>query len=292
MNRFIKLVALQSILVGPAVVFGQGTSFAYQGQLKDGGVPLTGTADFQFTLWDAAGAGNPPSGGTQVGGEEAINALPVNAGLFTVTLNASGVFGSSAFDGSARWLQVALRSPAGSGSFTAMAPRQPITATPYALHSAGPWVTNGQDVSYVRGAVGVGTSTPSYPLDVAGDTKLRERLAVGNDASFGLNQHFPHSYADFDFSHVHSDFTTSAAWSAFRSFITFDPSIDLPPSANFSHELECFTPANNTNNYSQLQGPYMAAFHEGSGHVDMLAGGSFVAQTYGGGSVDCRSAAT
>jgi len=57
-----------------------GTAFTYQGQLKQGGAPLEGAADFQFTLWDAAGSGNPPTGGTQVGGVQAINALLVTAG--------------------------------------------------------------------------------------------------------------------------------------------------------------------------------------------------------------------
>jgi hypothetical protein len=114
-----------------------GTAFAYQGQLKQGGVPFHGTADFQFTLWDAAGSGNPPVGGTQVGAAQAINALPVNAGLFTVTLNASGAFGSNAFNGHARWLQVSVRSPAGGGGFTTLAPRQPLAPTPYALKVPG-----------------------------------------------------------------------------------------------------------------------------------------------------------
>ncbi len=109
------------------------TAFTYHGQLKEGGVPLEGTADFQFTLWDDAGGGNPPIGGTQVGGVQAINALPVTAGLFTVTLNGGGEFGGNAFNGNARWLQIAVRSPAGGGVFTTLSPRQALTATPHAL---------------------------------------------------------------------------------------------------------------------------------------------------------------
>jgi len=111
-----------------------GTAFTYQGQLKQSGAPLDGTADFQFTLWDAAGSGNPPTGGIQVGGVQAINALPVTSGLFTtVALNGAGEFGANAFIGNARWVQVAVRSPAGGGLFTTLAPRQPLTATPHAL---------------------------------------------------------------------------------------------------------------------------------------------------------------
>jgi len=111
-----------------------GSAFTYQGQLKQGGAPFDGTADFEFTLWDDAGSGDPPIGGTQVGGVQAINALPVTAGLFTVALNAGGEFGGDAFNGNARWVQIAVRSPAGSGgSFTTLAPRQPLTAAPHAL---------------------------------------------------------------------------------------------------------------------------------------------------------------
>ncbi len=76
-----------------------GTAFTYQGQLKQGGAPVEDTADFEFTLWDAAGSGDPPTGGTQVGGVQAIDAVPVTAGLFTVTLNAGGEFGGNAFNG-------------------------------------------------------------------------------------------------------------------------------------------------------------------------------------------------
>ncbi len=75
-----------SLLAFPAVAPTPGgmpltTAFTYQGQLKEAGVPLDGTADFQFTLWDAAGSGNPPTGGIQVGSLRAINAPPA-AGLW------------------------------------------------------------------------------------------------------------------------------------------------------------------------------------------------------------------
>jgi len=60
----------------------------------------------------------------------------VSNGLFTVPLD----FGSAAFTGDARWLEVAVRCPAGSGSYTTLTPRQPLTAAPYALYAKGaPW---------------------------------------------------------------------------------------------------------------------------------------------------------
>ncbi len=104
-------------------------TFTYQGQLKRDGVPVTNSIDARFTLWDAETAG------VQIGGGSAVfpaNSVPVVDGLFTVPVDAS-VFGAAAFDGSARWLQVAVRSPAGGGGFTVLSPRQPLTAAPYTL---------------------------------------------------------------------------------------------------------------------------------------------------------------
>jgi hypothetical protein len=120
---------------GPAASAVLGTGFTYQGELMDsGGRPISSSCDFRFGLWDAAG------GGTQVGAASTVPAVPVTEGLFTALVNAGGEFGANAFVGQARWLQVAVRCPAGSGSYTALAPRQPLTAAPYALHSlSAPW---------------------------------------------------------------------------------------------------------------------------------------------------------
>jgi hypothetical protein len=111
-----------------------GDGFTYQGQVRLNGGPINGDADFQFTLWDAAGAGDPPMGGNQVNAMQPYGGVPVRNGLFTIAdLN----FGAGAFNGEARWLQVAVRFPAGGGGFTSLGPRLPVTATPYALHAKG-----------------------------------------------------------------------------------------------------------------------------------------------------------
>lgn len=109
-----------------------GSAFTYQGQLKSAGAPVNGGCDFQFSLWNAAGSGSPPTGGAQIGATQILTAT-VTSGLFTVVLNAGNEFGGSAFTGEARWLQVAVRCPAGSGAYTTLSPRQALTATPYAF---------------------------------------------------------------------------------------------------------------------------------------------------------------
>ena len=100
-----------------------GPSFTYQGYLQQGGVAVNGSCDFEFRLFNALTAG------TQIGPTQPKNGQAISQGRFTVDLN----FGASAIDGQARWLQIAVRCPAGSGAFTTLAPRQVLTATPYAL---------------------------------------------------------------------------------------------------------------------------------------------------------------
>ena len=123
-----------SMALGQAPI---GTAFTYQGQLQKAGAPLTNTADFQFSLWDAL------SGGMQIGTTQTVSNIDVEDGLFTVWLD----FGSSAFAGDARWLNIAVRSPAGSGAFTPLSPRQELTPTPYARYAQTGSATALQDRS-------------------------------------------------------------------------------------------------------------------------------------------------
>lgn len=105
-----------------------GTGFTYQGRLSLDGAVVEGPCDFQFSLWDSA-AGNTG----QVGATQTFTAAPVSQGNFAIS---SLDFGAGAFNGQARWLQVAVRCPAGSGSYTPLEPRQPLKPAPYSLFAA------------------------------------------------------------------------------------------------------------------------------------------------------------
>ncbi len=100
------------------------TAFTYQGRLADDqGVPIDKSCDFHFTLWD------DPSAGNQVGSQLNPTGVAVTDGLFTVQLD----FGS-VFDGTALWLEVAVQC-SGDAGYTTLAPRQSLTAAPYAVYA-------------------------------------------------------------------------------------------------------------------------------------------------------------
>ncbi len=110
-----------------------GTAFTYQGQLKRGGNPVDDTCDFQFSLWDAA------SGGTQIGTSQNKTGVQVTDGLFTIP---DLDFGVGAFQGDARWLQIAVKCT-GDADYTTLMPRQALTAAPYALYARSAWSLTG-----------------------------------------------------------------------------------------------------------------------------------------------------
>lgn len=112
-----------------------GTAFTYQGQLKQGGNHVNATADFQFTLFDV------PAGGSPISVTVPVDAVTVTNGLFTVVLD----FGTGMFGSEARWLDIAVRSPAGGGVFTPLSPRQAVLPAPlaqFALSVNGATITN------------------------------------------------------------------------------------------------------------------------------------------------------
>jgi trimeric autotransporter adhesin len=108
-----------------ALTTALGTAITYQGRLTDGGVSANGTYDFQFTLYNAE------VGGAQVGSLVTKGDVPVSEGYFTVQLD----FGAGAFGSEARWLEVAVRPGASTGTYTVLSPRQALTPAPFSLYA-------------------------------------------------------------------------------------------------------------------------------------------------------------
>lgn len=104
-----------------------GTAFTYQGRLLDSNVAADGLYDMQFKLYDALAAG------TQIGSTIVADDVDVADGYFIAELN----FGSAAFLGQARWLDIAIRpgASANPADFVPLQPRQEITVAPYALYA-------------------------------------------------------------------------------------------------------------------------------------------------------------
>jgi hypothetical protein len=130
--------------------------------------------------------------------------VPATNGLFVVQLNDAGQFGANAFNGDARWLQVEVCSDAScSGSPTVLAPRQPVTPTPYSRFSAGPWQLNGGNLYFSGGNVGIGTTTPTAPLSL-GSSLGNNKLLLYDD---GTSNGYGFGIQDFQFRlHVDSPF--------------------------------------------------------------------------------------
>lgn len=102
-----------------------GAAFTYQGKLEVSDAPYSGTCDMVFGLYDILSGGAALGTVTKTG-------VSVDQGIFTVPLD----FGVFAFTGDARWLEIQVRCPAGGGTYQVLAPRQALTATPYALYAA------------------------------------------------------------------------------------------------------------------------------------------------------------
>lgn len=180
MNRFrtaSSVVALAlCLLAGSSARADEPASaaFTYQGQLRSGSAPVEGTRNMKFRLYDAA------TGGVQVGPELIATNVAISGGRFTVLLN----FGASPFAGQARWIEIDVSNPSGP-PYTTLAPRQALTATPYALYAlngpAGPvgpqgpqgpqGATGAQGPQGVTGATGPqGAQGPQGPVGPQGAT--------------------------------------------------------------------------------------------------------------------------
>jgi len=153
-----------------------GTAFTYQGRLIDNNEPANGLYEFEFKLYDS------PTDGNQLDGTVSFREVDVNDGYFTVVPD----FGSDVFDGDAHWLEIGVRYNTADPHST-LSPRQRVTPCPYALYarnagSDSDWmVLDSNMYSMPSGNVGIGTTSPSAPLDV---TNSGGRTAISGSSSW------------------------------------------------------------------------------------------------------------
>lgn len=138
---FVTLICCASIMST-----AQTTVFTYQGRLRDANTPSgNGNYDFQSSFFD----GN----NNQIGATLTKTNFLVANGVFTVTLD----FGANPFaDDADRFLQIAVKRTI-DANYTALAPRQALTSSPFAIQSLNSQLFGGfsvnqfvQDVIYAN----------------------------------------------------------------------------------------------------------------------------------------------
>ncbi len=129
MNKILLTLKMAALCAAQTFAAPLGPAFTYQGRLNDGGAPATGKYDMIFNLYD------DPANGNVLGTYSIFGGVPVTNGVFTVELNAYGEFGTNAFNGQARWLQIGVRTNSNNAMnpWIHLNPRQPIQCAPQAM---------------------------------------------------------------------------------------------------------------------------------------------------------------
>jgi len=153
---------MKRIIISLAIVAIAAALFAapvenvisFQGKLVEAGVPVDGTRNIEFKLYDAS------TGGVALWTE---NHLGVNVvgGLFNVELGGATTFESEGVDFTEQyWIGISVE---GGAEIT---PRYKLTGTPYSM-ADGDWVVDGGNLySAVAGSVGIGTDSPETKLHI------------------------------------------------------------------------------------------------------------------------------
>ena len=151
-----------AIIITLTLLAGQALAqpISYQSYLEQQGQPFSGTATLEFRLFTAA------SGGTQIGATKTRSNWPIEDGLFQVELD----FGSDAFTGAARYLQIRVDG-------TLLNPRQQVTHAPMALHALSVDLGSIDGDFWRRG----GNAGTSQPEDFIGTTDAQPFVIRANN---------------------------------------------------------------------------------------------------------------
>jgi len=151
------ILAMALLIIASAALADVPRTISYQGRLTDDlGSPLTGTYDITFTIYSDTNK-------IKIIWTEDHASVPVEEGLFNVTLGANNPIGNAVFNGSTRWLAMAVdggtESPStriGSVANALRAFRSDTAAYAHATAADGEagWVVS-DSVLYTRNRLGV-----------------------------------------------------------------------------------------------------------------------------------------
>ena len=171
MLAFAILAILSTLNYQLSTAHAQGTAFTYQGRLNNGANAANGIYDLRFAIYDSTN--NP---GTLIVGPVTNAAVTVSNGLFTTTLD----FGAGIFTSANRWLDIAVRTN-GATPFATLAPRQPITPTPYAIYAGNAGTAISAAAAGSVPAAGIGTGTAS--INITGNAVTATSAAYAGSAA-------------------------------------------------------------------------------------------------------------
>jgi hypothetical protein len=171
-----SLLQLAGLLLVTCSAFAQGTAFTYQGPLTDGGNPADAIYDMQFKLFDTLDVGT----GTQQGEDVTNPTVQITNGIFAVALD----FGATVFDGSPRFLEISIH-PAGSADpYTVLAPRQPLTSSPYSVRTLS---AQQADVALDSAKLGGLDASEYVTTSSVGNSFIKNDAAQQTTASFNID---------------------------------------------------------------------------------------------------------
>lgn len=165
----VLLLAVQIQVLAQSPSLG---TFTYQGRLNIGNGLAGGLYDFQFALFPASTGTN-----NQVDTTITAASVPVSNGLFTVELSFPLV--NTSFNGSDRWLEIAVRPSLVGSNYVTLTPRQQITATPYAITAGN--LSGTLNAANITGTINLAQLPPTLVTNGASGVNLSGSF-TGNGA--------------------------------------------------------------------------------------------------------------
>lgn len=219
-NAIITVFLIASIALFAAPV---ENLLSFQGKIVESGVPVDGTRNITFRLYDVAAGGTPLW-------QESHVAVPVAGGLFNVELGGSVNFAGAgvSFD-EQYWIGISV------GGGAKITPRYKLTSAPYSMNSV--WEINGSDIYYDSGKVGIGTETPVTELDVIGDIRATGKIRPDEYTQNGVPICYGMVAGDGTLTHGTSNITSVTWEAAYNQY-----KINITEGFNFSRNAWVVTP--------------------------------------------------